>query len=343
MWRSIWRRCRIVRSGTRTGAQAVVGAVHDRSQNQPLRESANGRDSARALRLGGGAGAGRRLGWAGGWDAGAKGVAGGVSADHVPDRGRLATRDLRRMGASCTARRGTGGEASFTFRATDETGARELGIEGCGAASISKSGELAIRLKHGYYPGYARSGTLARVPLSGGTPREVLDNVQDADWAADGEHMAVVRYVPENRHWRLEYPVGKVLLDGDQLDQPAEDFAGREVGGICRSRKHWRRRRRVGGGDRAWRDTRRSCRRDGHVAGGNRVVAAREMRCGSRRPAAGSAANLHAVTLAGKQRTIANVPGGMWLQDMRDGVVLTVANQTRLGHARNGAGGERGA
>ncbi len=37
---------------------------------------------------------------------------------------------------------------------------------------------------------------------------------QDADWAADGESMAVVRYVPENNHWRLEYPIGKVLLDG---------------------------------------------------------------------------------------------------------------------------------
>ena len=61
--------------------------------------------------------------------------------------------------------------------------------------------------------GYARVGTLARVPLSGGTPREVLENVQDADWAADGENMAVVRFVPENSHWRLEYPVGKVLLD----------------------------------------------------------------------------------------------------------------------------------
>ena len=64
-----------------------------------------------------------------------------------------------------------------------------------------------------YYGGYARSGTLARVPLSGGTPREVLENVQDADWSANGESMAVVRYVPENNHWRLEYPIGKVLFD----------------------------------------------------------------------------------------------------------------------------------
>jgi len=41
----------------------------------------------------------------------------------------------------------------------------------------------------------------------------VLDNVQDADWSANGDSMAVVRYVPENNHWRLEYPAGKVLID----------------------------------------------------------------------------------------------------------------------------------
>jgi len=41
----------------------------------------------------------------------------------------------------------------------------------------------------------------------------VLDSVEDADWAADGETMAVVRYVPENRHWRLEFPIGKVLFE----------------------------------------------------------------------------------------------------------------------------------
>ena len=64
------------------------------------------------------------------------------------------------------------------------------------------------------YGGYARSGTLALVPLTGGTPRELLENVQDADWAANGESMAVVHYIPETNHWRLEYPIGKVLVDG---------------------------------------------------------------------------------------------------------------------------------
>ena len=106
-----------------------------------------------------------------------------------------------------------GGENQLYMSRTDDPGSRELGIKDAELLSISKSGEMAIRLNTQFHGGYARSGTLARVSLSGGTPREVLDNVQDADWSANGESMAVVRYVPENNHWRLEYPAGKVLID----------------------------------------------------------------------------------------------------------------------------------
>ena len=128
-----------------------------------------------------------------------------------------------------------GGENQLYMSRTDDPGSRELGIKNAELLSISKNGEMAIRLNTRFYGGYARAGTLARVPLSGGTPREVLDNVQDADWAADGESMAVVRYMPENNHWRLEYPVGQGADRQHQLDEPSEDFAGRQVGRVCRS------------------------------------------------------------------------------------------------------------
>ena len=36
-----------------------------------------------------------------------------------------------------------------------------------------------------------RRGTLARMPLGGGAPREMLENVQEADWGPDGS-LAVV-------------------------------------------------------------------------------------------------------------------------------------------------------
>ena len=74
-----------------------------------------------------------------------------------------------------------GGDDQLYLSRTDDPGARELGLKDAELLSISKSGELAIRLNTVRYGGYARSGTLARLPLSGGTPREVLENVQDAD------------------------------------------------------------------------------------------------------------------------------------------------------------------
>src|ERR1022692_3483887 len=107
-----------------------------------------------------------------------------------------------------------GGDNQLYMSRTDDPGSRELGIKDAELLSISKGGEMAIRLNTVGHGGYARSGTLARVPLSGGTPREVLDNVGDADWSANGGSMAIVRYLPENNHWRLEYPIGKVLVDG---------------------------------------------------------------------------------------------------------------------------------
>ncbi len=101
------------------------------------------------------------------------------------------------------------GERQLYLARTDESGARELGFNNAELLAISKSGELALRLNAQGHGGYARSGTLARVPLTGGSPRAVLDNVGDADWSADGQSLAVIHYLPETSHWRLEYPIAK--------------------------------------------------------------------------------------------------------------------------------------
>jgi Tol biopolymer transport system component len=53
--------------------------------------------------------------------------------------------------------------------------------------------------------------TLAEVPLAGGEPREVLENVSGADWDPEGKSFAVIRSV--GGHHRVEYPVGKVLYE----------------------------------------------------------------------------------------------------------------------------------
>ncbi len=56
--------------------------------------------------------------------------------------------------------------------------------------SISSTGEMAILLGA---TTNGTAGTLARVPLSGGAPREILENVNDADWSPDGATLAVSR------------------------------------------------------------------------------------------------------------------------------------------------------
>jgi eukaryotic-like serine/threonine-protein kinase len=49
--------------------------------------------------------------------------------------------------------------------------------------------------------------------MGGGAPRELLENVFDADWSPDGNEMAVIDRL--DLKWRLQYPLGKVLLEGE--------------------------------------------------------------------------------------------------------------------------------
>ncbi len=89
-----------------------------------------------------------------------------------------------------------------------ESQAFEFG-DGTDILSISRTGELA--LLQSPIPG--PSGTLAVAPLTGGLPRQLIEDVPfaGADWAPDGKDMAVVREVQGAS--RLEFPVGKVLID----------------------------------------------------------------------------------------------------------------------------------
>ena len=52
---------------------------------------------------------------------------------------------------------------------------------------------------------------LARVPLEGGAPRELLTGVMWADWTADGKQLAVVRR--DGDRVRLEFPPGRPVYE----------------------------------------------------------------------------------------------------------------------------------
>ncbi len=88
---------------------------------------------------------------------------------------------------------------------------RPLGVEDADILSTSSKGELALLLRPRFRIGWSPTGTLARMPLGGGAPRELMNDIASADWHPDGETLAVVRIV-EGRS-RLEYPPGNPLYE----------------------------------------------------------------------------------------------------------------------------------
>ena len=191
---------------------------------------------------------------------------------------------------------------------------RSLDLKDTVLFGVSRSGELALGLRR---PELG-SRTLARVPLGGGAPRDVMENVNAADWSADGSSFVVLRRA--GPRLRLELPIGKVLYEssgniqtprispkGDRVaftdhpifadnrgDVAIVDLAGRkrtlspgweDLGGL------------------AWSPDGREVWFTGTKSGADRA--------------------LHAVTLSGRERLVSRVPGTVVLQDIdSDGRVL---------------------
>jgi hypothetical protein len=86
-----------------------------------------------------------------------------------------------------------------------------IGDPGLQLLSVSSGDELAV-LVHPVFLGFRLfAGTLARMPLAGGAPRELLTDVREADWSPDGSQLAVIHDVDGKD--RLEYPIGTVLFE----------------------------------------------------------------------------------------------------------------------------------
>jgi eukaryotic-like serine/threonine-protein kinase len=86
---------------------------------------------------------------------------------------------------------------------------RPLGVE-ADILAISSSGEMAV-LTNPTFGLVSRQGTLALMSLTGSAARKLLDNVQDADWSADGSKLVITHYV--GSHCALEFPPGKVVYE----------------------------------------------------------------------------------------------------------------------------------
>ena len=91
----------------------------------------------------------------------------------------------------------------------DAPQSRELGLKNSSILAVSKQDELAITLNHIQPMANAGGGTLARVPLTGGSPREISEAVGSADWSPDGQSLALGTLT--NSSFNLEYPQGTRL------------------------------------------------------------------------------------------------------------------------------------
>jgi hypothetical protein len=93
---------------------------------------------------------------------------------------------------------------------------------------IGSSGEMAILLEPRPIRFTLQVGTLARVPISGGAPKEILQDVTGADWIPGGSDLAVVHRASGKD--RLEYPIGKVLFEtAGWLQHPRFSKDGKQI------------------------------------------------------------------------------------------------------------------
>src|SRR3984957_17554399 len=220
-----------------------------------------------------------------------------------------------------------GSDAQLFIAPVDSLGERELPFKNVEILSVSSKGELAIRLNSSIRGGYATTGTLARVNYNGGTPRPMLENVQDADWSADGEKRAVVLLVPEPGHWRLEYPIGTVLLDTiNWISNPKISADGKSIAFLDHENTI--------GDDRGsiaviGLDGKEKKLSTGWNSAEGVIWSPSGSELWFSASDAGAENNLYAVSLDGKRRSLANIPGGLWMQDIRDGTVLAIAHRLR--------------
>ena len=206
---------------------------------------------------------------------------------------------------------------------------RPLNLANANILSISSSGELAVLLGAEYAGGWAYKGTLARLPLEGGAPREILRNVTWADWKPGGDDLVVVR--DEGGKRRLEYPVGKLLFesagsiieprfsaDGTQIAFLDHPIFGDDLGGVSVVDRGGRVRHLTQG----W----KSIQGLAWAPNGKDLwfTAAEQ----------GPIRSLYVVSPNGKVRTLLRVPGSLVLQDIsHDGRVLLGQASYRYGIA----------
>lgn len=103
-----------------------------------------------------------------------------------------------------------------------------LGLPGASLLAVARSGELAIVRAARFHDGSALRGSLARVPQGSKSPRDLLKNVDWADWDPASDRLAVV--LSTNGRDRLEWPPGQILYESTgRISHPRISPAGEQV------------------------------------------------------------------------------------------------------------------
>ncbi|MGA2643387.1 MAG: protein kinase [Candidatus Sulfotelmatobacter sp.] len=208
----------------------------------------------------------------------------------------------------------------------DSTDSRTVGLPSAQILSVSSKGEMAISLHPTNNRAFAQTGTLARVPLAGGAPREVIDQVMWADWTPDGQSLAVIRPGTTTAS-HLEFPAGTVIYEprgwvshvrfspsGEYL-AIADHVSSGDDGRVVIIDAH--------GNPKSSSSFYSSVEGLAWAPNGKEVWF-------SAVPA-GSARSIYALDFSGKERLIYRAPGGLTIHDIsRNGLVLLTADKARM-------------
>jgi serine/threonine protein kinase/Tol biopolymer transport system component len=192
--------------------------------------------------------------------------------------------------------------------------------------AVSSTGEMALALNCRSTHNGVCSGTLAQVPITGGSPRELQENVQQADWSPGG---AIVLVHDVGGRALLEFPPGKVLYEtsghisyprvspkGDRIAFLDHPLVADDQGSVAVIDLHGTKTTLSPG----W----RSIQGLAWSASGEEVWFTSSHSGGASR-------SLYAVTLSGRQREVASAPGGVILRDVsRNGRVLLTEDSVRV-------------
>jgi dipeptidyl aminopeptidase/acylaminoacyl peptidase len=229
----------------------------------------------------------------------------------------------------------TGGPLELFLARPGSPEARPLGLGDARLVGLSSRDEIAYIRTKGHFP--TSVGTLVRAPLAGGGARDVMNDVRDADWSPDGAELAVSRH--EGSREVLEFPIGRRLHEAPAIWSVRISRDGQRVAFMRGAFAL------TGIADLMVVD------RGGHVTpliekGPGALGLAwspdgREIWYAT--PPTVEVGELGAVSLAGRQRTLARVPGAFSVLDVfRDGRALVAPTDVRGGLAcARGTSGER--